>query len=72
MLFSKIPTRCDTNRTVQEQKMDRGIELRIKDVQSLYYQSSENKGANSSVETVQLISDIFVRICIKDVLFFIF
>ena len=34
-LFSRIPTRCDTNRAVQEQKMDRGIELRIKEVQSL-------------------------------------
>ena len=34
-LFSRIPTRCDTNRAVQEQKRDSGIELRIKEVQSL-------------------------------------
>ena len=37
----EIPIRCDTNRAVQEQNMDRGIEFRIKEVQSLYYQSSE-------------------------------
>ena len=39
-------TRSDTNRAAQSQKMDRGLKSRIKVVERLYYQCSENKGAD--------------------------
>ena len=41
-----FPTRFDTNRAVQPQKMARGLKFRIKEVGSLYYLYSENKGAD--------------------------
>ena len=41
-----IPTRSDTNRAVQPQKMDRGLKFWIKVEEGLYYLSSENKGAD--------------------------
>ena len=36
----------DTNRAVQPQKMARGLKFRIEEVEGLYYQCSENKGAD--------------------------
>ena len=39
-------TRSDTNRAAQSHKMDRGLKLRIKVVERLYYQCSENKDAD--------------------------
>ena len=37
---------CDTNLGVQSQKMARGLEFRIKEVESLCYLCSQNKGAD--------------------------
>ena len=45
-LSSGIPTRSDTNRAVQPQKMAIGLKFRIKVVEGLYYPCSENKGAD--------------------------
>ena len=41
-----FPTRSDTNQAVQLQKMARGLKIRIKKVEVLYYLCSENKGAD--------------------------
>ena len=41
-----VPTRSDTNRAVQPQKMARGLKFGIKVVEGLYYPYSENKGAD--------------------------
>ena len=41
-----VPTRSDTNRAVQSQKMVRGWKFWIYKVEELYYQCSENKGAD--------------------------
>ena len=38
--------RSDTNRAVQAQKMARTLKFRIQEEEELYYQSSENKGAD--------------------------
>ena len=40
-----VPTRTDTNRGVQAQKMVRGWKFWIWKVEELYYPCSENKGA---------------------------
>ena len=40
-----VPTRSDTNRAVQSQKMVRGWKFWTKKVEELYYPFSENKGA---------------------------
>ena len=44
--YSGFPTRSHTNRAVQPQKMARGLRFRIYVVEGLYYQCSENKGAD--------------------------
>ena len=41
-----VPTRSDTNRAIQSQKMVRGWKFRIYKVEKLYYLCSENKGAD--------------------------
>ena len=41
-----VPTRSDTNRAVQSQKMVRGWKLWIYKVEELYYPCSENKGGD--------------------------
>ena len=41
---SEFPTRSDTNRAVQQQKMARGLQFRIYEVEGLYYPYSKNKG----------------------------
>ena len=43
---SGLPTRSDTNRAVQPQKMARGLKFWLNVVEGLYYQCSENKGAD--------------------------
>ena len=43
--FSGFPTRSDTNRVAQPQKIARGLKFRIKKVEGLYYLCGENKGA---------------------------
>ena len=41
-----FPTRSDTNWSVQQQKMARGLKFWIKEVEGLHYLCSENKGAD--------------------------
>ena len=41
-----FPTRFDTNRAVEPQKMARGSKFRICELEGLYYPCSENKGAD--------------------------
>ena len=41
-----FPNRSDTNRPVQAQKRARSMKFRIWEVEGLYYQCSENKGAD--------------------------
>ena len=41
-----VPTRSDTNKAVQPQKMAKGLKFRIHEVEGLYYLSSENKVAD--------------------------
>ena len=41
-----VPTRSDTNRAVQSQKMVRGWKFWIYKVEELYYPCSENKGTD--------------------------
>ena len=41
-----LPTWSDTNQAVESQKMARGLKFRIKEVEGMYYPSSENKGAD--------------------------
>ena len=41
-----FPTRLDTNRAVQRQRMARGLIFQIQEVERLYYLWSENKGAD--------------------------
>ena len=43
---SGFPTRSDTNRAVQPQKMARGLKFRTLEVEGLYYLYSQNKGAD--------------------------
>ena len=45
-----FPTRSDTNRAVQPQKLVRGSKFRIQEVEGLYYLRSENKGADGNRE----------------------
>ena len=41
-----FPTRSDTNRAVQAQKMVRSLKIRIQEEEEVYYPFSENKGAD--------------------------
>ena len=41
-----FPTRSDTNRAVQSQKMARGLKFRIKVGEGLYYPCNDNKDAD--------------------------
>ena len=41
-----VPTRSDTNRSVQSQKIDKGWKFWILKVEELYYPCRENKGAD--------------------------
>ena len=41
----RVPTRSDTNRAVQPQKMARGLKFQIKEVEGSYYLCNENIGA---------------------------
>ena len=43
---SEFPTRSETNQAVQPQKMAKGLKFRFYVVEGLYYQYSENKGAD--------------------------
>ena len=41
-----VPTRSDTNQTVQTQKIARSLKFRLNEEEGLYYPFSENKGAD--------------------------
>ena len=43
---SVVPTRSDTNRSVQLQKIARSLKFQIQEEEELYYLFSENKGAD--------------------------
>ena len=53
-MSSVFPTWSNTNRAVQPQKIVKGFEFRIKEVEELYYQSSKNKGAGYRAADVRL------------------
>ena len=52
---SGFPTRSDKNQAVQPQGIARGLQFQIKEIEGLYYLSSENKGADQ-----QLLMSAFV------------
>ena len=62
-----FPTRSDTIRTVQPQKMARGLKFRILEVDGLYYPSSENKGADQLRSYCAADLCLCFRICEKPV-----
>ena len=41
-----VPTRSDTNQTVQSQKIARSLKFRLNEEEGLYYPFNENKGAD--------------------------
>ena len=45
-MSSRFPTRSNTNRAVQPQKMARGLKFLIQDEGGWYYLRSENKGSD--------------------------
>ena len=64
---SGFPTRSDTNRAVQPQKIARGLKFRIKVVEGLYYPYSENIGADQLRGYREADLRLCSRICIKPV-----
>ena len=60
-MFLGPPTRSDRNWAVKLQKMARGLKFRSLEVEELYYQCSENEGADQLGGYPQLIcSFVFV------------
>ena len=66
-MSSGFPTRSDTNRAVQKQKMARGLKFRIYEVEGLYYLCSENKGADQLSSYCAADLRVCFRICKKPV-----
>ena len=64
---SGFPTRSDTNRAVQPQKMASDLKFRIKVVEGLYYPYSENKGADQLRSYCAADLRLCFRICKKPV-----
>ena len=64
---SGFPTRFDTNRTVQPQKMARDLKFRIQVVEGMYYPYSENKGADQLRGYREADLRLCFRICKKPV-----
>ena len=62
-----FPTRSDTNRAVQPQKMARGLKVRMLKSEGLYYPSSENKGAGQLHGNREADMPLCFRICKKPV-----
>ena len=58
-----FPTRSDTNRAVQSQKMVRGWKFWIQKVEESYYPCRENKGVISLAVTAKLICVFVFRLC---------
>ena len=62
-----FPTRSDTNRSVQPQKVARGLKFRMQVVEGLYYPYSENKGADQLRGYREADLCLCFRICKKPV-----
>ena len=62
-----FPTKSDTNRAVQPQKIARGLKFRILEVEGLYYPCSENKGADQLLGYREANLRLCFRICKKPV-----
>ena len=62
-----FPTRCDSNRPAQPQKLARGLKFPIYKLEVLYYLGSENKGADQTVPMHRLICSFVVHIWLKQV-----
>ena len=60
-----FPTRSDTNRVAQPQKIARGLKFRIKKVEGLYYLCGENKGAGQLRSYCEADLRLCFRICRK-------
>ena len=60
-----FPTWSDTNKTVQPQKLARGLKFQIKEVEGLYYLCSENKGADQLCGYREADLRLCFRICKK-------
>ena len=63
-----VPTRSDTNRAVQSQKMVGGWKFWIKKVEVLYYPCSENKGADQ----LRSYCEADLRLCFRPCRLFVF
>ena len=59
-----FPDRSDTNRPVQLQKQARSLKFQIEVEEELYYQSSENKGADQLRSYCKADLRLCFRICI--------
>ena len=64
---SGFPTRYDTNRAVQQQKMARGLKFRIYEVEGLQYLCSGNEEADRLCGYREADLRLFFRICKKPV-----
>ena len=62
-----FPSRSDTNRAVQSQKMARGLKFWIMEVEGLYSLSSENKGPDQLSGHREADLRLCFRICKKQV-----
>ena len=58
----EFPTRPDTNRPAQPQKVTRVLKFRLQNLEIVYYLSNENKGADQTARMRRLICDFIVRI----------
>ena len=63
--FSGFPTRSDTNRVAQQQKIARGLKFRILKAEGLYYLCGENKGARELRSYCAADLRLCFRICKK-------
>ena len=64
-MSSGFPTRSQSNRAVQPQKMARGLKFRILVVEGLYYPYNENKGADQLRSYCAADLHLCFRICKK-------
>ena len=58
-----VPTRSDTNRTVQSQNSARNLKFRIKEEEGLYYPCRENKGADHLRSNCEADLRLCFRLC---------
>ena len=66
-----FPTRSDTNRAVQPQRIVRGLKFRISEIEGLYYLCSKNKGPDQLCSYCTADLPLCFRICKKLVLVFV-